>query len=60
VAALAAQGRDTEARAAAAELARLQPDFSLDYIDATYPFQSADERDAFVAALRRAGLLGSP
>jgi len=57
VASLAAQGSDGEARAAAAELQRLQPDFSLDYIDTTYPFQDACERQGFLAALQRAGLL---
>jgi adenylate cyclase len=57
VAVLAAQGRDDEARAAAAELARLQPDFSLDYVDTTYPFEAVEERQPFVAAIRRAGLL---
>ena len=36
---------------------RLQPDLSLDYIDATYPFQSSAERDRFVAALQRAELI---
>jgi len=57
VATLAAHGLDRDARVAAAELARLQPDLSLDYIDTTYPFQAADEREAFVAAMQRAGLL---
>ena len=57
VAVLAAQGLDDKARAEAAELTRLQPDFSLDYIETTYPFAAAEEREAFVAAIRRAGLL---
>jgi adenylate cyclase len=57
VAALSALGLDEAARAAGAELTRLQPDLSLDYIDTTYPFRSGDERDRFVAALRRANLL---
>jgi adenylate cyclase len=57
VAALSALGLDHEARVAGVELMRLQPDLSLDHIDITYPFQSMAERDRFVAALQRAGLL---
>ncbi len=57
VAALSALGRKDEALAAAAELRRLQPDFSLDYVETTYPFQLSVERERFVAALRGAGLL---
>jgi adenylate cyclase len=56
VAALAVLGRDDEARVAMAELLRLQPDLSIAYIDATYPFAIARERELFLAALRRAGL----
>jgi adenylate cyclase len=59
VAALGALGRNEEAIAAAAELRRLQPDLSLDYVETTYPFQSSTERERFVAALRGAGLLES-
>jgi adenylate cyclase len=58
VAALALLGRDSEARAAMAELLRLQPDLGVAYIEATYPFAIASERELFVAALRRAGLPG--
>jgi adenylate cyclase len=58
VAALAAEGREVEARAAAAELIHLQPDFSIEYIETTYPFQSGTDRRAFVSALQSAGLLG--
>lgn len=57
VATLAALGQEAEARREAAELARLQPDLSLDYIDTTYPFQRTNERARFVEALRQAGLL---
>ena len=56
VAALAVLGREDEARAALTELLKLQPDFSIAYVDATYPFAIARQRDLFVAALRRAGL----
>jgi adenylate cyclase len=57
VVALSSLGLDTEARVAAAELTRMQPDLTLDYVDTTYPFQSGVERDSFVAAMQRAGLL---
>jgi adenylate cyclase len=57
VVALSSLGLDLEARAAAAELTRLQPDLTLDYIDTTYPFQSGAERERFVTAMQRVGLL---
>jgi adenylate cyclase len=57
VVALSSLGLDAEAHAAAAELTRLQPDLTLDYIDTTYPFQSGAERERFVAAMQRVGLL---
>jgi adenylate cyclase len=59
VAALSALGRNDEAIVTAAELRRLQPDLSLDYVETTYPFQFSVERDRFIAALRAAGLLDS-
>jgi hypothetical protein len=45
------------ARTEAAELARLQPTLDVAYIDDTYPFMLAEERDQFVNALRTSGLL---
>ena len=57
VAALQAKGLADRARAAANELARMQPTFDLPYIDDTYPFMLSDQRDHFVDALRGAGLL---
>jgi hypothetical protein len=35
----------------------LQPDLAIEYIDTTYPFQTAEDRHHFVGALQRAGLL---
>jgi tetratricopeptide (TPR) repeat protein len=57
VAALSARGLEDQARAAAAELARMQPTFNVAYIDDTYPFMLPDQRDRFVDALRAADLL---
>jgi hypothetical protein len=34
----------------------LQPEFSRDHIEIIYPFQSAEERERFICALRTAGL----
>lgn len=45
-----------DARAAMAELLELQPGFSQAYIDATYPFKNPEDRDFFIAGLRKAGL----
>lgn len=57
VAALQAQGLADRAKAAANELARMQPTFDVAYIDDTYPFMLSDQRDRFIDALRGAGLL---
>jgi adenylate cyclase len=57
VAALSAKGLEDQARAAAAELAKMQPDLDVAYIDDTYPFMLPDQRAGFVDALRAAGLL---
>jgi adenylate cyclase len=57
IAALSAKGLASQANAAAAELARMQPTFDVAYIDDTYPFMLPDQRDSFVDALRAAGLL---
>ena len=58
VAGLSLQGLDDAARTAAQELSRLQPTLDIAYIDETYPFMLPDERDKFVGALRRFGLVG--
>ena len=57
VAGLSLGGLDDAARTAAQELSRLQPGLDVAYIDETYPFMLPDERDKFVGALRRFGLL---
>jgi TolB-like protein len=57
VAGLSLRGLGDKARAAAKELARLQPTLDVAYIDETYPFMVPHERDQFVNALRAAGLL---
>ena len=56
VAVLAELGHSEAARQAASELLELQPEFNRDYIETTYPFQSAEERERFIGALRAAGL----
>jgi adenylate cyclase len=57
VAALSLRGLHDRARTEAAELARLQPTLDVAYIDDTYPFMIAEQRDQFVDALRASGLL---
>ncbi len=49
-------GRDTEARAEAAEVLRINPKFSLDYWAKVLPNKDQSETDKFVNALRKAGL----
>lgn len=55
-ASLAQAGRIDEAREAFRELLRRQPDLSVAYIDETYPFRRAEDRELFVEGLRKAGL----
>jgi TolB-like protein len=55
-AAAAAAGHDDIARAALAELRRVQPDISLAWIASEMPFQHEAERASYVEAFRRAGL----
>ena len=57
VAALSLRGLSEWARAAAAELSRLQPTLDVAYIDDTYPFMLSHERKRFIDALRAASLL---
>jgi hypothetical protein len=49
-------GRETEGRAAAAELIQVNPGFSLDRYTHTLPFKNRAQVDLEIAALRRAGL----
>ena len=48
---------------AAAEIRRKllerQPDFSMAYVESTYPFKNPDDREFFVEGLRKAGFLGA-
>jgi adenylate cyclase len=49
-------GRETEARAEAAEVLRINPNFSLDYWEKIIVFKNQSTKDRIVAALRKAGL----
>jgi TolB-like protein len=57
-AALGHLGRTGEAQEALGELLRRQPDFSLGYVDSTYPFRLAEDRRFFLDGLRKAGWRG--
>ena len=59
VVSLAQGARVDAARDALRELLEMQPDFSLTYIDATYPFKVAADRDLFLAGLTTAGWDGA-
>jgi hypothetical protein len=48
--------REEEARAAAAELRRLDPEFSVDRIAKRLPFKDKVYTERYVNALRKAGL----
>ena len=56
VASLAAAGRTDEAREELAALRKIQPTLSLEYINATYPFEKDGDRERFVDALLSVGL----
>jgi TolB-like protein/Tfp pilus assembly protein PilF len=49
-------GRDEEARAAAAEVLRIEPKFSVEYFSKTIVYKRQTDRDRFIEALRKAGL----
>ena len=49
-------GREEEARAAAAEVLRIEPKFSVEYIVKTLPFKNEADTERLVNALRKAGL----
>jgi hypothetical protein len=49
-------GREEQAREIVATLLQRQPDFSLTYVDATYPFRNVADREFFLEGLRKAGL----
>jgi tetratricopeptide (TPR) repeat protein len=50
-------GQEQRAREVAQQLLHRQPDFSLAYVDATYPFKQAADREFFLEGLNKAGLL---
>jgi len=49
-------GRDEEARAEAAELFRIAPNFSLDHISKTFPSKNRVGLERTIDVLRKAGL----
>lgn len=49
-------GRENEARATAAEVLRINPKFSVDYVAKTSMYKDQSFTDRFIAALRKAGL----
>ena len=51
-----ASGREAEARAAAAEVLRIDPEFSLELVRRHLPFQEPAAIERYLAALRKAGL----
>ncbi|UCF84369.1 MAG: tetratricopeptide repeat protein, partial [Desulfobacteraceae bacterium] len=49
-------GREDEAHAEAAEVLRINPKFSLEYLSKTVPFKSQADTEHLINALRKAGL----
>jgi len=49
-------GREEEARAAAAEVLRINPKFSLEHVAKAFPFKNKADTDRVIDALRKAGL----
>jgi len=49
-------GREEEARTAAAEVLRINPNFSCDYYAKSLPYKNQADIDRYIVALRRAGL----
>jgi len=49
-------GREEEAHAAAAEVLRINPKFSLEYLAKTIPYKNQADRDFYINSLRKAGL----
>jgi len=56
---LAHCGREAAARDALRELLERQPGFSVEYVDATYPFRDAADRELFLEGLKTAGWSGT-
>lgn len=49
--------REAEAREAAAEVLRIDPDFSIEYFAKTSPIKDPADRKRLISALRKAGLM---
>jgi hypothetical protein len=49
-------GREKEARAEAAEVLRINPNFSVDYFAKTLPYKDQKVTNNLIDALRKAGL----
>jgi hypothetical protein len=49
-------GREKDARAEAAEVLRVNPKFSLDFLPKMLPYKDQSETDKVANALRKAGL----
>ena len=49
-------GKNEEAHAEAAEVLKIDPEFSLEHLAKTYPFKKKADTDRYVGALRKAGL----
>ena len=49
-------GEERQARAVAEKLLDRQPHFSLEYVDATYPFKHTEDRAFFLEGLQRSAL----
>jgi adenylate cyclase len=49
-------GQEAEARAAAADVLRLNPDFSVEMARQTWPYKDPEDLERAIAALRQAGL----
>jgi hypothetical protein len=49
-------GREEEARAAAAEVLRLNPKFSLEHLAKIAPYKNQADLEKFINPLRKAGL----
>ncbi len=55
-AAYGSSGRDEEARAEAAEVLRINPKFSIEYLAKTWPFKNKADIERYVEPLRKVGM----
>jgi len=55
-AAYSVSGRDEDARTTAAEVLRIDPNFSAEYFSKTLPYKNQADRELFINGLRKAGL----